>query len=128
MLDHRTRKLLGWVCGDRDRATGQRIIEEFQGSLSRICADHYAPYVEIAGAIPLTQGKSHTYQIEQNNGQQRHWLASFHRRSQTVTRSLPMLHARLKLFARYRVNGDIVDLIAPLRLPSSHPNPKSILK
>ncbi len=42
MLDHHTRQLLGWVCGDRD----------------------------VAEAILLTQTKQKTYQIEQNNSAQ----------------------------------------------------------
>jgi len=66
----------------------------------------------MAGAVPLTQSKTNTFQIEQNNGRQRRWLSCFHRRSQCVVRSLPMLHARLKLFARYRVNGSIQELTA----------------
>jgi len=80
-----------------------------------VYADAYPAYPEIVGAVPLTQSKSYTYQSEQNNGRQRRWLACFHRRSQCVIRSLPMLHARLKLFARYRINGSIQELTALYR-------------
>ena len=128
MLDHHTRAFLGWVCGGRDTATGQKLIEDFSGTIAHIYADCYAAYPEIAGATPLTQSKSYTYQIEQNNGYQRHWLSAFHRRSCVVTRSLDMLEARIKLFARYRINGDLSELTALLRRPSLHPHPKSILK
>ena len=115
MLDHNTCALLGWVCGGRDQATGQKLIENYEGEIKQIYADHYPAYPEIAGAIPLKQTKQKTYQLEQNNGYQRHWLACFHRKSRVVTRSIDMLHARLKLFSRYRINGDITELTACLR-------------
>jgi IS1 family transposase len=104
------------------------LIADFTDIIAHIYADCYAAYPEIAGAIPLTQSKSNTYQIEQNNGYQRHWLASFHRKSRVVTRSLAMLNTRLKLFARYRINGNFSDLTALLRQPSPYTHPKSILK
>jgi IS1 family transposase len=128
MLDHATAGLLGWVCGDRSTATGQTIIGDHHERITRIFADHYPSYPDIAGAIPLTQSKSYTVQIERNNGQQRRWLACFHRRGQVISRTMPMLNARLKLFARYRINGSIQELTALLRTPSLITNPKSILK
>jgi IS1 family transposase len=128
MLDHSNTQLLGWVCGDRSTATGQAIIEGRDRYITRIFSDYYPSYSEIAGAIPLVQSKSYTVQIERNNGRQRRWLACFHRRGQVVSRTLPMLHARLKLFARYRVNGCIQELTALLRAPSKVPHPISILK
>jgi IS1 family transposase len=82
---------------------------------AHIYADAYPAYLDIAGDVPLTQSKSYTYQLEQNNGRQRHWLACFQRRSQCVVRSVPMLEARLRLFARYRSNGSLTDLTASLR-------------
>jgi IS1 family transposase len=82
---------------------------------SHIYADAYIVYPDMAGTVPLTQSKTNTFQIEQNNGRQRRWLACFHRRSQGVVRSLPMLPARLKLFARYRINGSIQELTALYR-------------
>ena len=82
---------------------------------SHIYADAHIVYPDMAGTVPLTQSKTNTFQIEQNNGRQRRWLACFHRRSQCVVRSLPMLHARLKLFARYRINGSIQELTALYR-------------
>lgn len=96
--------------------------------ITRVYADDYPGYPQIVGAIPLIVGKQHTVPIERNNAYQRRWLASFHRRTMVVTRSLDMLEARMRLFARYRINGSIQELTAILRQPSPHPNPLSILK
>ncbi len=127
MLDHRNSKLLGWVCGDRSAKTGEKIMTSCIEKISRIYADDYSAYTEIAGAIPLVVGKQNTVSLERNNGYPRRWLASFHRRSMVVTLSLHMLEARLKLFARYRINGSIQELTAILRQkPINHP--LSILK
>ncbi len=103
----------------------------YKGRIAHIYADcyPYPVYRDVAGgAILLTQTKQKIYQIEQNNSAQWHWLASFHRRRKTVTRSLDMLEARMKLFARYRINGDITDLTTHLRHPNPHSNQLSILK
>lgn len=84
-------------------------------NIGRVYADHWESYKEFFPRNKLTQSKKNTHQIERNNGQQRHWLARFKRRSIVVTRSLEMLEFSLWLFARFRVNGDICELISLLR-------------
>ena len=81
----------------------------------RVYADHYACYQDVVGALRLRQGKRSTYQVEQNNALQRHWLGRFRRRSQIVSRSLDMLNVTLALFQRFRVNGSINELISLIR-------------
>ena len=116
MLDHRTRKLLGWSFGDRSVATGKQALEKVgYDRVSILFADAFSAYPDIAGTLPLVQSKKYTYQSEQNNACQRHWLASFHRRSQVVTRSVVMLEARMRLFARFRSNGNIFELTSLFR-------------
>ena len=116
MLDHTTRKLCSWQFGNRDALTGQEALSKsYHPDISHLYADCFVAYPEIAGTIPLTQSKSYTFQSEQNNAQQRRWLASFHRRSQVVTRSTVMLEARMRLFARFRVNGSIQELTSLFR-------------
>ena len=116
VLDHKTRRLIGWECGDRSSQTLNRLCDQ-QDLLrkKRVYTDNYACYAEIIGASSLRQGKSNTYKIEQNNALQRHWLGRFRRRSQIVTRSLDMLQVSLGLFARFRVNGSIQELISLLK-------------
>ncbi|GHV52689.1 hypothetical protein FACS1894206_01910 [Deltaproteobacteria bacterium] len=53
-------------------------------SKKRVYTDNYACYVEVIGAKALRQGKQNTYQVEQNNARQRHWLGRFRRRTQAV--------------------------------------------
>lgn len=69
----------------------------------------------MVGSQRLQQGKQNTFKIEQNNALQRHWLGRFRRRSQIVTRSLDMLNKSLALFQRFRVNGNIEELLALLK-------------
>jgi len=59
----------------------------------------------------LIQSKTETVAIERNNGQQRHWLAAFRRRSIVVTKSLKVLESALALFAYYHINNDFNQLI-----------------
>ena len=72
-------------------------------------------YADVVGNQRLRQGKRNTFKIEQNNALQRHWLGRFRRRSQIVTRSLDMLNKSLALFQRFRVNGNIEELLALLK-------------
>ena len=69
----------------------------------------------MVGSQRLQQGKQNTFKIEQNNALQRHWLGGFRRRTQIVTRSLDMLNKSLALFQRFRVNGNIEELLALLK-------------
>ena len=69
----------------------------------------------MVGSQRLQQGKQNTFKIEQNNALQRHWLGRFRRRSQIVTRSLDMLNKSLTLFQRFRVNGNIEELLSLLK-------------
>ena len=67
------------------------------------------------GSQRLQQGKQNTFKIEQNNALQRHWLGRFGRRTQIVTRSLDMLNKSPALFQRFRVNGNIEELLSLLK-------------
>ena len=80
-----------------------------------VYADNYASYREFFPWNKLTQSKQYTSSIEKNNGLQRHWLAQFRRRSIVVTKSLEMLDKTMALFARFRVNGSINELLALLK-------------
>ena len=71
--------------------------------------------IRIFSSNNLTQPKKYTVQIERNNGRQRHWLAAFRRRSIVVTRSLENLAIFIALFARFRINGSIDELITLLK-------------
>jgi len=78
------------------------------------CTDYWDAYgMEIAPEKHVIT-KRETTAIERNNGRQRHWLGRFHRRTVIVSRSIEMVNLSIALFARYRVNGTIDDLLSLL--------------
>ena len=59
----------------------------------------------------LYQGKDKTHGIERNNGRQRHWFARFRRKSIVVSKAKRMVDVTMALFARFRVNGSIEEIL-----------------
>ncbi len=108
-IDHRSKKLIGWALGRRDTKT---LIKMYD---SNVYSDRYESYKDFFPKNNLTQSKKYTSAIERNNGRQRHWLAAFRRRSIVVTRSLENLAISIALFARFRINGSIDELITLLK-------------
>ena len=104
-----SKKLIGWVLGHRDTQT---LIKMYD---SNVYSDRYESYKDFFPKNNLTQSKKYTSAIERNNGRQRHWLAAFRRRSIVVTRSLENLAISIALFARFRINGSIDELITLLK-------------
>ena len=95
-INHNTRKLIGWECGDRSSKTLTKFFVRFNlWRAKRVYSDFYACYSDVVGCQRLRQGKQNTYTIEQNNALQRHWPGRFRRRTQIVTRSLAMLNKSL---------------------------------
>ena len=80
--------------------------------IPHVYADRYESYNEFFPHDKLTQSKRYTSAIERNNWRQRHWLAAFRRRSIVVTKSLDNLHKIISLFARFRINGTIDEILA----------------
>ena len=110
-IDHRSKKLIGWALGRRDTKT---LIKMYN---SNVYSKRYESYKEIFPQNNLTQSKKYTMQIERNNGRQRHCLAAFRQHSIVVTRSLENLAISIALFARFRINGSIDELITLLKRP-----------
>ena len=115
-VDHNSKKLLGWRCGDRSSKTLTSFFNEQNlWRAKRVYSDNYVCYANVVGAAQLRQGKQHTYKIEQNNALQRHWLGRFRRRTQIVTHSLDMMNRTIALFQRFRVNGCIDELLSLIK-------------
>ena len=108
-IEHRSEKLIGLALGRRDTKT---LIKMYD---SNVYSDRYGSYKEIFPQNNLTKSKKYTSTIERNNGRQRHWLTAFRRRSIVVTRSIKNLAISMALFARFRINGSIDELIALLK-------------
>jgi insertion element IS1 protein InsB len=100
-----TDRLIDWECGERDRATLDRLLERLERWGVRLfCTDDYAPY---DAALPVGRhyiGKDQTQRSESNNARQRHWFARFRRRTCVVSRSVAMVEATMALFARCHCN------------------------
>ena len=59
----------------------------------------------------LVQTKKETHRIERNNCQMRHWFGRFKRKSIIVSKSVEMVNLTVALFAKFRVNGDVFDIL-----------------
>ena len=116
VLDHNSKKLLGWQRGDRSSQTLTEPCDHGgYGAARKVYSDNYACYGEVIGAKRLRQSKRNTYKIEQNNALQRHWIDRFRRRTQIVSKSVEMSEMTIALFARFRVNVSIQELLSLLR-------------
>jgi insertion element IS1 protein InsB len=107
--------LVDWECGDRDKATCQRLIARLQRWRTRLyCTDDYAVYDVLLPVGQRYAGKDETHGIERDNARQRHWLARFRRRSIVVSKSKRMVDVSLALFACFAGNSRISDSVSML--------------
>ena len=106
---------MDWECGDRDRATCERLLERLKRWRTRLyCADDYAVYDVLLPVGQLHAGKAETHGIERDNARQRYWLARFRRRSIVVSKAVRMVDVSIALFARFAGNSSIGDLLSML--------------
>ena len=73
--------------------------------------DEWQPYRSLILAELLVQTKAETHRIERNNCLMRHWFGRFKRKSIIVSKSVEMVNATIALFARFRSNGDVFDIL-----------------
>jgi len=78
------------------------------------CTDDWDAYAIEIDPEKHCVTKLETTAIERNNCRQRHWLGRFHRRTVIVSRSIEMVNLSIALFAHYRVNGNIENLLSLL--------------
>ena len=57
------------------------------------------------------QTKAETHRIERNNCQMRHWFGRFKRKSIIISKSMEMVELTIAVFARFRVNGNVFDIL-----------------
>ena len=105
---------MDWECGDRDKATCQRLIARLTRWRTRLyCTDDYAVYDVL---LPIGQryaGKDETHGIERDNARQRHWLARFRRRSIVVSKTKRMVDSerdKARLSSRQERDHELVHL------------------
>ena len=111
-INHETGEPIDWECGDRSVETAKRLIERLQKTGARLyITDEYAVYATLISIGKLYQGKDKTHGIERNNGRQRHWFARFRRKSIVISRAKWMVDVTMALFARFRVNGYLEEIM-----------------
>ncbi len=107
-----TGELIAWECSDRDKATLKKLIDRLEKwNVQVYYADNYQAYESVLPKDKLVQDKAETHAIERNNCRMRHWFGRFKRKSIIVSKSVEMVHITVALFARFRVNGDVFDIL-----------------
>ena len=107
-----TRELIAWECGDRDKATLEKLIGRLEKwNVKVYYTDEYQAYTAVIPEEMLVQTKRETHGIERNNCRMRHWFGRFKRKSIIVSKSVEMVNITVALFARFRVNGDISEIL-----------------
>jgi insertion element IS1 protein InsB len=97
---------LAWELGGRDDETVQRLLDKVGIEGHVFLTDDWEGFHRLIPDDQLFTGKDLTFPIEQDNGNVRHYLARFRRRSKVTSR------------ARHRVDKS-------LRLLAHHLNPKN---
>jgi IS1 family transposase len=107
-----TGELIGWECGHRDKATLKKLIQRLEKwNVKVYYTDDWHPYRAVIPKDKLVQTKKETHRIERNNCRMRHWFGRFKRKSIIVSKSVEMVNVTVALFAKFRVNGDVLDIL-----------------
>ena len=107
-----TGELIAWECGDRDKATLKKLLTRLEDWQVKVYyTDDWKPYKSLIPAELLVQTKAETHAIERNNCQMRHWFGRFKRKSIIVSKSLERVNATIALFARFRTNGNVFEIL-----------------
>ena len=115
-----TGELTAWECGHRDKATLKKLMHRLEKwSLKVIYTDDWQVYRSVIPREKWVQTKAETHRIERNNCLMRHWFGRFKRKSIIVSKSVEMVDLTIALFARFRVNGDVFDI---LKIGQMEPN------
>ena len=92
--------MIDWELWDRSSETLWRLTSRLaEYDVAMYFTDRYDGYAELIPPEQLVQTKAETHGVERNNGQQRHWIARFRRRTCVVSRSIEMIDLTTALFA-----------------------------
>ena len=73
--------------------------------------DKWQVYSSVLPASKLVETKAETHRIERNDCRMRHWFGRFKRKSIIVSKSLEMVDLTIALFAKFRGNGNVFDIL-----------------
>ena len=111
-LDRNTGHLIDWECGGRNAETLKKLTNRLKTfNVKKYYTDNWQVYETVLPRSKLIQTKAETHRIERNNCAMRHWFGRFKRKSIIVSKSVEMVDLTIALFARFRVNGDVFDIL-----------------
>src|SRR3954469_14364547 len=96
------RRTLAWELGGRDDATCRRLLDKVGVEGNVFLTDDWEGFHRLIPQDRLFTGKDLTFPIEQDNGDVRHHLARFRRRSKVTSRARHMVDGALKLLCHLR--------------------------
>lgn len=118
-----TGELIAWECGDRDKATLEKLIERLEKWHVKVYyTDNWKVYLSVIRRDQLVQTKAETHRIERNNCRMHHWFGRFKRKSIIISKSVEMVNLTVALFARFRVNGDVFDILKIGKIEQMEPS------
>ena len=74
-------------------------------------ADDWQVYASVLPREKWVQTKAETQGIERNKCQMQHGVRRFKRKSIIVSKSVEMVNIMITLFPRFRVNGDVLEIL-----------------
>ena len=86
------------MCGRRDDETCKKLIDKIGLEGKSFLTDDWGGYVRTIPDDQLFTGKDLTFPIEGDNGNVRHHLARFRRRTKVVSQSAEMVDLHLRLY------------------------------
>ena len=111
-IDNNSGKLLDWECGHRDTATLIKMVKRLaKWDVIFYLTDKWESYASVFPSNKLIMSKKYTHGIERNNCRNRHWFGRFKRKSIIVSKSIEMIDLTMALFARFRVNGNVKEIL-----------------
>ena len=111
-MDSDTGELLDWECGNRSSKTLKRMLDRLKvWDVQFYCTDEWESYRSLLPAEKLVMSKKVTVGIERNNCRNRHWFKRFCRKSIVVSKSREMVDLTMALFAKFRVNGSVYNIL-----------------
>ena len=112
MFDRNTGHLIDWECGGRDKQTLSKLINRLSAlKVETYYTDNWQVYESVLPVSKHVQTKAETHRIKRNNCLMRHWFGRFKRKSIIVSKSVEMVALTIALFARFRVNGNVSDIL-----------------
>jgi insertion element IS1 protein InsB len=96
------RRTLAWELGGRDDATCERLLDKIGLEGKIFLTDDWEGFHRLIPEEQHFTGKDLTFGIEQDNGDVRHHLARFRRRSKVTSRARHMVDGALRLLCHLR--------------------------